>query len=152
VTDFLSEWWDRLVYAWWQLDHRAKALVAAIPAWGTRVAVVIASIGPSASASTPGPIPPTVPPPVPGATSSMRYEDGQTVLYARAPDGTWKELRTLEPNEVPGQFAKLAATSPDRRFVSYVKADDQRLTNATINLVDVETGEEQTLASIPQGL
>ncbi|MGH2533446.1 MAG: SpaA isopeptide-forming pilin-related protein [Thermomicrobiales bacterium] len=138
---------------WRRLDHWLRAVIAALPAWGLALAVAFGAFpfwslsGGEASAA----LPPVVAPPVPGAMATMRYEDGGVVLYARGVDGSWEEIKPLDDGEAPGQFAKFATTSPDRRLVSYVKADDQLMSNARISVVDIATGQERDLATIPTG-
>ncbi|MGH2557690.1 MAG: TolB family protein, partial [Thermomicrobiales bacterium] len=153
MIGFLRETARLVVDPWRRLDHWPRAVIAALPAWGLAMAVIFGAVpfwslsGGAASAA----LPPVVAPPVPGAMATMRYEDGDVVLYARGVDGSWAEIKPLNQDEAPGQFAKFAATSPDRRLVSYVKADDQLMNNARITVVDIATGEERDLATIPAG-
>ncbi|CAA9525526.1 MAG: hypothetical protein AVDCRST_MAG73-467 [uncultured Thermomicrobiales bacterium] len=147
-------WWDRVADAWSRLGSRGRALVVAVPAWGVLVAVAASTFGGGSvpAAREVSGLPAPVPPPLAGTTSALEQRAGGMVLSARGEDGRWTEVRTVSPRRLFGQLATLTATSPDRRTVAMVEADDPLLANATISLVDVESGRAVPVTTIAEGL
>lgn len=78
----------------------------------------------------------------------------KTSIFVSQPQGQmpYTNLVSQPASSLPGLFGSLVSVSPDGRYLAYVTADNESLTNAIIHVVNIPTKQERTQIPVATGL